>query len=82
MTINDLLTMFCEELAAEGVPDVLAQSFTLAALWDDLARLAGEPLPRWVACAVAEAGRERVALTATGRAAAWVPAGAGVEVRR
>ena len=82
MTINDLLTMLCEELAAEGVPDVLAQPVTLAALWDDLARLAGEPLPRWVAAAVAEAGRERVALTATERATAWVLIDADAEVRR
>ena len=82
MTINEALTALCEEMAAEGVPDVLAQPVTLAALWDDLARLAGEPPPRWVAAAVAEAGRERVALTATGRATAWVLVSAGAEVRR
>ena len=82
MTINDLLTLLCEEMAAEDVPDVLAQPVTLAALWDDLARLAGEPLPRWVAAAVAEAGREPVGLTAAGRAAAWVLANAGAGVRR
>ncbi len=50
MTINELLTALCEEMAAEGVPDVLHQPVTLGALWDDLARLAGEPCPagwRW-----------------------------------
>jgi hypothetical protein len=82
MAERDLLTLLCEEMAAEDVPDVLAQPVTLAALWADLARLAGEPPPRWVACAVAEAGRERVALTATGRATAWVLVGVGAAVRR
>ena len=72
MTINDLLTLLCEEMAEEDVPDVLHQPLTLAALWADLARLAGEPLPRWVAAAVAEAGR----------VAAWVLLDAGAEVRR
>ncbi len=45
MTIHDLLIALCEELAAEGVPDVLHQPVTLAALWDDLARLAGSRCP-------------------------------------
>ena len=82
MTINDLLTLLCEEMAGEGVPDVLAQPVTLAALWDDLARLAGEPLPRRLAAAVEDAGLTRAPLTATGRATAWVLADARAEVRR
>ncbi len=48
-TLNDLMTELVDELAASEVPDALAQPITLAALWADLARLAGEPLPRWVA---------------------------------
>jgi hypothetical protein len=46
--VTAALTALYEELAAE-IPDVLHESFTLAALWADLARLAGEPLPRDVA---------------------------------
>jgi len=49
MTINTLMRALCDELGAGGVPAPLAQGFTLAALWDDLARLAGEPIPPEVA---------------------------------
>ena len=45
MTITDALRTLCDELAADGLPAPLAQSFTLAALWHDLARLAGEEPP-------------------------------------
>ncbi len=45
MTINDALTQFCRDLAADGVPAPLTQPFTLAALWHDLCALAGEDLP-------------------------------------
>ena len=45
MTINALLLAFVAELRAEDVPDPLNQRFTLAALWADLARLAGETVP-------------------------------------
>ncbi len=48
-TITSALTMLIEELAADGVPNVLHESFTFAALWADLARIAGEPLPADVA---------------------------------
>jgi len=34
---------------AEEIPNVLTESFTFAALWADLARIAGEPVPRDVA---------------------------------
>lgn len=49
MTIDDAMRALVAELAAGGVPAPLAQDFTLAALWDDLARLAGEPTPPEVA---------------------------------
>ena len=43
--INRYLTILLHELRAEGIDDPLAQSFTLAALWDDLATLAGDAPP-------------------------------------
>ncbi len=49
MTIDDLLRSLVAELAAGRVPAPLHQSFTLATIWDDLARLAGEPPPPEVA---------------------------------
>ncbi|HEY8598509.1 MAG TPA: hypothetical protein VIL85_08770 [Thermomicrobiales bacterium] len=45
MTINEIMAALVAELTADGVPAPLQQSFTLAAVWQDLARLAGEPLP-------------------------------------
>ena len=44
-TINELLQALCDELAAGDVPAPLAQPFTLALVWCDLARLAGEEPP-------------------------------------
>jgi len=52
MSVNTLLLALVAELRAEDVPDPLSTPFTLAALWDDLARLAGEPLPADVAAAL------------------------------
>ena len=52
MTITEALHALCVELAADGVPAPLAQPFTLAALWHDLARLAGEDVPADVAALV------------------------------
>ena len=49
MTINDALTLLLAELAADDIPDVLTTEFTFATIWGDLARLAGEALPRDVA---------------------------------
>ncbi len=49
MTIDEAMRALVAELAAGGVPAPLAQPLTLAALWDDLARLAGEPIPPEVA---------------------------------
>lgn len=49
MTINAAMTLLLAELAADEIPDVLTERFTFACLWGDLARLAGEPVPRDVA---------------------------------
>ncbi len=57
MTVNELMTTLIDELAAGDVPDVLAQPLTLAALWDDLARLAGEEPPHWVVVALGDPNR-------------------------
>ena len=43
--INRLMALLLEELRDGGIPDPLTESFTFAALWDDLARLAGETPP-------------------------------------
>ena len=54
MTINDLMAALVAELAEGEVPTPLAQRFTLATVWADLARLAGEPLPAAVAAVVGD----------------------------
>lgn len=43
--INGYLSVLVDELRAEGIADPLAQPITLAALWDDLAVIAGEAPP-------------------------------------
>ena len=43
--INHYLSILTDELRAEGIGDPLAHPFTLAALWGDLATLAGEAVP-------------------------------------
>ena len=45
MTLNDLMAALVAELADGEIPMPLAQRFTLANIWSDLARLAGEELP-------------------------------------
>ncbi len=45
MTLNALMAALVAELTEAEIPLPLAQSFTLAAIWQDLARLAGEELP-------------------------------------
>ncbi len=52
ITINDTLRALVAEMVAGDVPDPLAQPCTLAVVWADLARLAGEPLPAEVAALV------------------------------
>lgn len=43
--VNRCLTLLTDELLAEGIADPLAESFTLAAIWEDLCRHAGETPP-------------------------------------
>lgn len=45
MTINQAMQALCDELTAGDVPAPLAQPFTLALVWYDLCRLAGEEPP-------------------------------------
>ncbi len=45
MNLNDLMAALVAELADGEIPQPLSQRFTLAAVWQDLARLAGEELP-------------------------------------
>ncbi len=45
MSLNDLMAALVAELSADEIPQPLAQSFTLANIWADLARIAGEELP-------------------------------------
>ena len=51
MKINDLLQALHDELEAGDVPTPLHQSFPLATIWLDLARLAGEEPPADVVAA-------------------------------
>ena len=68
--INRYLSILIDELRAEGIADPLAQSFTLAALWDDLATLAGEAPPASVRGYLAgETGANNSAAPPVGRAA-------------
>ena len=55
MSITKAMTLLVAELEAGEVPQPLAQSFTLATVWADLARLAGEPVPVAVAAIVGAA---------------------------
>jgi len=45
MTINEAMAALVAELEDGEVPQPLAQRFTLATVWQDLARLAGETPP-------------------------------------
>jgi len=54
MTINEAMTLLVAELEDGEVPAPLSTRFTLANIWADLARLAGEELP---ADALAVVGR-------------------------
>ena len=46
--INRCIALLIDDLRAEGIGDPLAQSFTLAALWANLAAIAGEMPPPFV----------------------------------
>ena len=70
MTIADALAALVAERAENDIPDPLRESFTLATVWADLARIAGEPIPPAEVAAVLDAPAvERV----PARAARWLP---------
>ena len=48
MSVNNLMTALCDELAEGDVAEPLGQPFTLAPLWLDLCRLAGEEPPAFL----------------------------------
>ncbi len=48
MMVNRCMLLLTDELIAEGIEDPLAESFTLAAIWEDLCRHAGEAPPEEV----------------------------------
>jgi hypothetical protein len=50
--LNRHLSALVDQLRAEGIGDPLAQSFTLAAIWDDLAAITGESPPAAVLAAL------------------------------
>lgn len=53
--INQMMAALVAELAADEIPQPLSQRFSLAAIWQDLARLAGEELPADARAVVARA---------------------------
>jgi hypothetical protein len=56
MRVNDLLARLCDELAEGEVAEPLGESFTLALVWLDLCRLAGEEPPGFVLALIDGAG--------------------------
>jgi hypothetical protein len=46
--LNDCLTRMVDDLAREGIPEPLLQSFTLATVWYDLCIVAGEEPPLFI----------------------------------
>ncbi len=54
MSINALMATLVAELTADEIPTPLAERFTLAHVWADLARLAGETPPASVLALVGE----------------------------
>ena len=48
MSVNDVMAALCDELAEGDVGEPLGASFTLALLWLDLCRLAGEEPPAFL----------------------------------
>jgi len=48
-SVNALMAALVCELIEEDIPHPLRQEFTLFALWSDLSRLAGEPVPSHIA---------------------------------
>ncbi len=52
MSVNDLMARLCDELAEGDVAEPLGESFTLALLWLDLCRLAGEEPPAFLSALI------------------------------
>ncbi len=59
-TLPDLIDAYLAELLADGIRDPLGESFELAAVLDDLCRLAGCPVPLAVAARLLLAAGEPV----------------------
>ncbi len=76
MTINECMVLLVEELREGEIPLPLAQSFTLATVWADLARLAGEVPPVAVQAIVGDTLDQVIEpLPRRGHGAvAWLPA--------
>lgn len=55
MNLNELMVALVAELSAGEIPAPLSQRFALAAIWQDLARIAGEELPAEALVVVARA---------------------------
>lgn len=70
-SLADLMTDLVAELGEGDVPDPLRQDFSLACLWADLARLAGEPVPAAVAAILDGPAVHRVHTADVDR---WLPA--------
>ena len=70
MTIADAPAALVAELAENDIPDPLAESFTLATVAADLARIAGEPVPPEVAAFLDAPAVHRLPIAEVRR---WVP---------
>jgi len=64
VTMNEALTMLLDELTEGEVPMPLAQRFTLANLWTDLARIAAEDVPAEVLAVIESSLDQPVSLPA------------------
>jgi hypothetical protein len=70
VSIADLMAALVAELEEGEVPDPLGQEFTLALVWHDLARLAGEPTPPEVAAVLDGPACHRLPVAEVRR---WLP---------
>jgi NAD-dependent oxidoreductase involved in siderophore biosynthesis len=70
MTVLEAFAAHLDELLEGDVPDPLRQPFTLAAIWADLARITGEPVPPEVAAIL---DGPAVARQRNDAARAWAP---------
>jgi len=58
--VNALMAMLVCELIQNDIPSPMTQELSLFALWSDLARLAGEPVPPAVAALLDAPATERL----------------------